>query len=451
MIWRTEHAEALKAVFKALDCGNIRWMIMRNYEGLPEVNTSKDIDIAIPRQDWKGARDIIYRTLRERGFTKVLFTKFQSILCHTFYKFEEGDITALKIDIFACYEWRGAEYISFDKLYKESVVYNGMHVPGQVLDAVMLFLKPLLLGGVIKDKYRKTYMEVIPRNRSATEQILEGIVGRQEAEFLVDLVIRGEDHLLKDRYRTVRRKLWMHYFRKHPFLTLGRLIQHYWTESRRRIFSAKNNIYAVLGSDGVGKSTFLEGWKGLLVEHIPLEDHSIEIIHFRPNILPNIKKLILGKKFDVNKEDFNSPHRARPAGFFSSLIRITYYWLDYIIGVPMKNVMARYRQKYIIFDRYFHDFIVDPYRARIKLPYWIRRGFLAFVKKPAITFVLLADPQVIYDRKKELELKEIERQASCYLKLIDGKKVVRLDASKKPEDVASEAFQSFILRIGEDI
>lgn len=55
MQWNHKHAVALQSVFEALDEQNIPWMIMRNYEGLPEVNTSKDIDIAIPRKDWKKA------------------------------------------------------------------------------------------------------------------------------------------------------------------------------------------------------------------------------------------------------------------------------------------------------------------------------------------------------------------------------------------------------------
>lgn len=451
MVWKAEHAAALENVFEELDNNNVCWMIMRNYEGLPKINTSKDVDIAIPRRDWKKARGIIYDVLRKRGFQKVLFTRFQSILCHTFYQFNNGEIVALKIDIFACYEWRGAEYISFENLYNTSVVYNGMHVPGRVMDGVMLFLKPLLLGGVIKEKYRRVYVPVISQNRFEAEQILKSIVGRQESERLVEMVIKGEDEVLKARYKTVRRKLWFFYFKRHPFLTSGRLIQHYWVELRRRVFSLKNNVYAVLGSDGVGKTTFLKLWKDLLVEHIPIERKSIEIIHFRPNILPNIKKLILGRKYDVNSEDFNSPHRAEPVGFASSMIRLIYYWCDYIIGVPVKNVVSRYRQKYIIFDRYFHDFMVDPYRTRIKLPYAIRRIFFALVKKPRITFVLLADAQMIYDRKKELELEEIKRQISCYAKLVNGKNVVRLDASRKPEEVAAEAFIAFIRRVGEDI
>lgn len=451
MIWNHEHADALRDVFTALDSNNIRWMIMRNYEGLPEVNTSQDIDIAIPRNDWKRARNIIYTTLKARGFHKVLFTKFQSILCHTFYKFENGEIIALKIDIFACYEWRGAEYISFDKLYDASKVYNGMHVPGQVMDAVMLFLKPLLLGGTIKEKYRNIYMNVIPKNISESTQILGDIVGVQEAEYLVDLVTKGEDKALKDRYGIVRKKLWTKYFKKHPLITLSRLIQHYWTELRRRVFSLSNNVYAVLGSDGVGKSTFLELFKGLLVEHIPMEERSIEVIHFRPNILPNIKKLILGKKFDESKEDFNSPHRAEPVGFVSSLVRLGYYWIDYIIGVPIKNIKARFRGKYVIFDRYFHDFLVDPYRARIKLPYVIRKIFFDLVHKPQITFVLLTEAQVIYNRKKELELSEIERQIECYKKLVNDRNVVELDASKRPEEVASNAFRELVSRVGENV
>lgn len=451
MVWNHNHAEALKSVFEALDSNNIKWMIMRNYEGLPEINTSKDIDIAIPRADWKKARKVIYSVLKERGFSHVLFTKFQSILCHTFYKFEGDEVIALKIDIFACYEWRGAEYISFEKLYSRSKIYNGMHVPDEVMDAVMLFLKPLLLGGVIKEKYEKIYKEIIPQNAQESKQILSEILGEHEAEYLVNLVIEQKNSEIKEQYKTVRKKLWTKNFVKHPLCTVGRLVQHYWIEMRRRIFTFRNDVFAVLGSDGVGKSTFLELWKALLVEHVPMEEKSIDIIHFRPNILPNIKKLLLGKKFDESKEDFNSPHRAQPAGTMSSLMRLSYYWLDYIIGVPIKLKKARLAGKYIVFDRYFHDFLVDPYRARIKLPYGIRKFLFKLVHKPKITFVLLTDAKTIFQRKQELELEEIERQISCYKRLINEKNVLALDAAQKPEDVAKEAFHKFILIVGEKI
>ena len=278
MIWSHEHAEALRSVFEALDNNNIHWMIMRNYEGLPEINTSKDIDIAIPRKDWKRARDVIYTILRKRGYKKVIFTKFQSILCHTFYKIDEDNIIALKIDIFACYEWRGAEYVSFEKLYEASSVYNGMHVPEPAMDAVMLFLKPLLLGGVIKEKYRQIYMRVISENSSKAMYILEDIVGQSEASRLMELVINGNDQALRERYKIVRKKLWVRGFKLQPVVTLQRLIGHYWTELRRRVISNTNNVFAVLGSDGVGKSTFIENLKSLLVEHIPMEEDSIQIL-----------------------------------------------------------------------------------------------------------------------------------------------------------------------------
>lgn len=451
MVWNHNHAEALMDVFEILDGNNIKWMIMRNYEGLPENNTSKDIDIAISRTDWNIARELIYSALREKGFSYVLFTRFQSILCHTFYKFMGDEVVALKIDIFACYEWRGAEYISFDNLYGRSRIYNGMHVPDDVMDAIMLFLKPLLLGGVIKEKYEKKYREILLQRPQEANAVLSKIIGKKEAKYLLDLIKMGKKDEIIKRYRIVRRKLWVRNFGHHPLRTLARLIQHYWIEARRRIFTHRNNIFAVLGTDGVGKSTFLELWKEMLIEHVPMEKKSIEVLHFRPNILPNIKKLLLGKRFDESKENFNMPHRSKPVGTISSLIRLEYYWIDYIIGVPMKLRSARLNGKYVIFDRYFHDFLVDPYRARIKLPYYIRAFLFKFIYKPRITFILLADAKTIYQRKQELELDEIERQILCYKMLLNEKNILELDATQKPEEIAKQAFHKFIMKVGERI
>lgn len=451
MQWNHKHAVALQSVFEALDEQNIPWMIMRNYERLPEVNTSKDIDIAIPRKDWKKSRELIYQVLKNQGFTHVMFTKFQSILCHTFYCFENDEIIALKIDIFACYEWRGAEYISFEKLYDRSRIYNGMHVPDEIMDGVMLFLKPLLLGGAIKEKYKQTYMECVSKHEQEFREVLSEIVGARESEELAALVKNGDDESIKKHQKAVRKRLWTRYFVRKPVRTIQKLIEHYYTEMRRRIFTFQNPVFAVLGSDGVGKTTFLNNWIELLVEHVPFERSNIEVIHFRPNIFPNLKKLLSGKDYDEKQENFTAPHRAKPAGKLSSFLRLTYYWLDYIIGVPAKKRKARLKEKYVIFDRYFHDFLVDPHRSRIELPYGLRKAFYTLVYKPKITFVLLAAPEVIYTRKQELELDEIKRQYSCYKSLINNTNVLELNAGNAPEKVAKEAFIKFIYKMGREL
>jgi thymidylate kinase len=169
-------------------------------------------------------------------------------------------------------------------------------------------------------------------------------------------------------------------------------------------------------------------------------------LHFRPRILPNINQLLTGKTETV--EEFHNPHRAAPANGPSSLLRITYYWTDYLFGywVRLRRLCARNRT--VIFDRYFYDFIVDPRRSRLSLPGWVPRLFLALTPKPDLVFLLDADAELIYARKQELKPKEIDRQLSLYRTLAarDPKRFVRLDARQLPEEIVRDALRALVER-----
>jgi thymidylate kinase len=178
------------------------------------------------------------------------------------------------------------------------------------------------------------------------------------------------------------------------------------------------------------------------------DSESIQVAHFRPNILPNIKQLLYGRKYDASTEEFTRPHRATPASPPSSLVRLTYYWLDYLLGYWLV-----YRRKcalgtVMIFDRYFYDFIVDPRRSRINLPAWVRKFFLRLTPQPDLVFFLDCDPDIVYARKQELERDEIERQLTEYRKLASKfpNRFIRLNAQQLPEVICRQALREIVRR-----
>lgn len=141
-------------------------------------------------------------------------------------------------------------------------------------------------------------------------------------------------------------------------------------------------------------------------------------------------------------KNFIVPHRAKPVGALSSFARMTYYWLDYVIGMPLILRKNAQFDRITIFDRYIYDFLVDPYRSRIKLPYWLRCAFSKLVKQPKVVFVLDADAETIYARKQELTKEEINRQLIDFKKLSKmGKRVHFLDATQPPEQIANDAIK----------
>ena len=89
-----------------------------------------------------------------------------------------------------------------------------------------------------------------------------------------------------------------------------------------------------MAPDGAGKTTFLDNLSEKLAFYFVNSsvEERVSIYHFRPSILPNLGAV--GEKAKVMKQDtdYSNPHRAKPASTISSLVRISYYWFDYIIG-----------------------------------------------------------------------------------------------------------------------
>lgn len=197
----------------------------------------------------------------------------------------------------------------------------------------------------------------------------------------------------------------------------------------------------VLGPDGVGKTTFIAGLRMQLTILQDKDIDNIQLLHFRPHLIPNINKLLTGKVEIIG--DFNNPHSAPPAGKFSSLLRISYYSLDYFLGYWLKLRQNMIQGRTIIFDRYFYDFIVDPRRSRLSLPTWAPQLFIWMIPKPDLVFVLDAPPAEIRRRKQELPIEEIERQIGAYRKLAADAptRFFRIDASQPPEAMVDAALQ----------
>jgi hypothetical protein len=73
-----------------------------------------------------------------------------------------------------------------------------------------------------------------------------------------------------------------------------------------------------------------------------------------------------------------------------------------------------------VFDRYFHDLLVDPRRYRYGGPKWLPQFFSRLVPLPDLVLVLDAGEQVIFARKGEVRTAEVRRQREAYRQLNFG-------------------------------
>lgn len=100
-----------------------------------------------------------------------------------------------------------------------------------------------------------------------------------------------------------------------------------------------------------------------------------------------------------------------------------------------------------MFDRYYYDYFVDLKRYRYSFPKWIPKAFAWSIPKPDVIFVLEGTPKVLFDRKKELPLEEIERQVKAYHNIaVKYNNAVIVDVDTPLDNVVNQVTHEILFR-----
>lgn len=454
--WTAEHGRILMDFIKMLEKENIRYFVLRGFEGLPDNNFSKDVDIMVEPRCEKRAYKLLLEAFRKAGLTRCHSAQFGHAHCYIAMCIEKE--FSIHIDLIEGYVSKGYEVVTFQEMYAHVQDYNGIKVLDAYMNGVMLLIYKIFgyRKAKLKDSYKK---DIVLAYNSQPEQFsnyLRGIAGDILAKRLTDAITIGDFDQIVGLEPEFTKKIKHYTFYRHPWKTAWYRCQFLWQKASRIIFHYKKyaKTFAVLAPDGTGKTTFLKQLEDdLNFFFVNNEsDGRIQEYHFRPNLLPNLGAV--GEKAGVMKQDtnFTDPHRGKPANPLSSLIRCGYYTLDYIVGWQKCIRRDVHHDKISVFDRYSYDFIVDPRRTKLNLPLWVRKFFVALTPKPKVVFVLDASPEVIYQRKQELTMEEIMRQRGEYLKLAKGDKRFHvISAEKTPGEMAKEAVDILLAEFAKSI
>jgi thymidylate kinase len=191
----------------------------------------------------------------------------------------------------------------------------------------------------------------------------------------------------------------------------------------RRWFQPTGVFVVVLGPDGAGKSTTV----GRLTEAVGSCFRRQRIYHWRPNVIAPQKE---------SGVPVTDPHDEPPRGELGSIVALFALFLDYWLGFVfvIRSLLAR--SGLIVFDRYYHDLLIDPLRYRYGGPMWLAKFIGRFVPPPDLLFLVLdAEEQVILSRKREVPPEELRRQRESYHQFTLGTKratLIRTDNGIEP-------------------
>lgn len=437
----------LNLFFAELNKNNITYCVLRNYERLPQYISSHDIDILLDINDLKKAVSCIETVATKVGVKTAFFINHQYVKVFIFFKIYRKQISSIKIDYFFNFETGGAVFMNSAEILHQTKIYKNFYVIDSVQEAIINWLNPLITGHIVKDKYRKKIYNIITSYPDNFKSYMASILGTKLTDKLWPLLANGNLVRTLEYFPEIRRQSWLMSFRRNPFAVTKGLLSHLYVEIKRRLFPKKQMI-VLIGPDGTGKSTVVDHLKEGVCNLMKWDIAKIKIFHFRPNILPNLKKLLPFGGKGTAAEEFTNPHRTKPSNAIFSLIRLLYYIGDYIFGYYYRLHWLFGKHYILLFDRYYYDFIVDPARSRIKLPKFIPMFLLKIVPKPTLTVLIDNDVDTILERKQELPASEIARQIKEYrslLKLLPN--AIAVDGRKSVADIVEEIAAEYIKKI----
>lgn len=233
------------------------------------------------------------------------------------------------------------------------------------------------------------------------------LIGINHFNKLYDILIYKNKELFSTKFERVSYfQCQIDYFQKNAIKYLYNLTKTiYWRIDRK--FNGRINPYFCLsGPDGVGKSTILSALKEEMAQGI---FNKVIIKHWRPTLFPPLNSIL--RPNNPSFEEVSTFPRKKHGKF--TLIRIFYYYFDYLLGYSFIDKKIINNLGLLIYDRHFIDMVVDPVRFGINKNYRKIINLLYYITpKPDYIIYLIANPQIIYDRKQELTISEISTQIS---------------------------------------
>ena len=190
-----------------------------------------------------------------------------------------------------------------------------------------------------------------------------------------------------------------------------------------RVLQPTGLVVAFMGPDGSGKTTVINGVKETLGEA------------FRQN-----KQFHLTSREPTNGVPNANPHSESPRGFAGSLMKLAYLLVHYLTGHWTKIYPLKVKSTLVIFDRYYHDLLIDPRRYRHGASaVWVKIVSF-FIPKPDLWILMDASPEIVQSRKSEVSPQETQRQVLAYQRLFSNlKNAYIVNANQSPRDTILDA------------
>jgi thymidylate kinase len=368
-----------------------------------EIPESSDVDMLIGADQRRLFLDIIGKgpDIKRIHLAKKSFATYVSLL------FNDGSY--LEIDLIFRFDRKGTIYLQANEILdhaNESA--DGLKIASHRHNFEYVLLFYLINGADVPERYRAYFSTFSFEQRA---EIFAHITGK----YKVNINVLDELYEVNSRFT----KKILGYVNGHG----SNKAFHYLYNKARYVTDVVNDFMhqrgitvTFSGVDGAGKSTIIEEVRQTLQKKYR---QKIVVLRHRPSLLPILSSVVHGKSEAEKRTRENLPRQGKNKSVLSSLIRFTYYYLDYLVGQYYIYFRYTLRGYTVLYDRYYFDFIIDSRRSNIVLPKGFMKWCYHFIFKPQVNVFLFASPEIIRSRKQELSQEDITSLTSEYTQLFN--------------------------------